>query len=87
MSKFIIDNKITDYVYNIRYDSHSMVLKSTKVKSEIDIPMNYIAKLRDTIPNFVNYYHVNSNVAPFIDIGSGYRKISGTYYHIFIEHV
>lgn len=87
MSKIIIDNKISDYVYNIRYGEQYMILKSSKVKSEVDIPMNYIWKLRDTIPNFVNYYHVNSNVGPFIPYGDEYRTVSGTYHHIFMEQV
>lgn len=87
MSKIIIDNKITDYVYNIRYRDQYMTLKSTKVKSEVDIPMNYIGKLRSTIPNFVNYHHVNSNVAPFIPYDNDYRTVTGTYHHIFMEQV
>lgn len=81
MQNIRITNRITDDVYYAYGDNVHMVLKSVKDKNEVDIGLGM------RMPNFVNYYHVNSNVAPFIDVGDEYRSLPGTYHHIFMERV
>jgi len=86
---FIVRGKLKDDVYRVS-DTYDMVLKSVRGSFEADIGMKYLNTLRSEIPNFVYYFGVARNVAPFVPTGEqyiGHMLYTGKSSHIFMEEV